>query len=205
MTDPVIPVLAADADPHADASAETPACALCGGAIAAGEQRSVQGRPVCASCAQQLEQELEAERGSARLPFAAAGGLAGALVGAGVWAAVAVFGNLEIGIIAVLVGFLAGQGARLGAGNARGTPYQVAAAATALVGLLAAKYFIFAQFGAQELAESGMDVGPFHPALLQLFPRVLPGMLSPFDLLWVFIALSSAWSPLKPSGARVEG
>lgn len=199
MSEPVIPVLAADPVPTAD-----PTCALCGQTIPGIPRHSVQGRPLCATCAGQLERELEAEKGTARVPLATAGGLAGALVGAGVWAAVAVFGNLQIGFIAVLVGFLAGKGALLGAGSGRGRPYQVAAGTAALVGLVAAKYFIFAHDAAEGLASRGLDVGPFDLVLLRLFPRELPGMLSAFDLLWVFLALTSAWKQLAPSGAQVE-
>src|SRR5690606_32967424 len=107
--------------------------------------------------------------------------------------------SLEIGIIAVLVGYLAGQGAKLGAGPGRGVPFQVASVSAALLGLLAAKYFIFAHFLAADMATYGLSAGPFNKAILEAFPAALPKMVSVFDLLWIFFAVSSAWRPLAPT------
>jgi hypothetical protein len=127
------------------------------------------------------------------------GGAVGALLGAGVWTAISVFTNFEVGYVAVLVGFLAGRGVKLGAGSAAGKGLQVAAAGFALFGLVAAKYFTFAHFFAQSLAEDGVQAGPFHPEILAVFPHALPEMLSLFDLLWVALAMTTAWKgPARP-------
>lgn len=162
------------------------------------------GGSVCARC---LEQRAAQTATAPRFPLALLGGAVGALLGAGVWTAISVFTNFEVGYVAVLVGFLAGRGVKLGAGSvagsvagsAAGKGLQVAAAGFALFGLVAAKYFTFAHFFAQSLAEDGVQAGPFHPEILAVFPHALPEMLSLFDLLWVALAMTTAWKgPARP-------
>lgn len=172
------------------------ACAVCG-FVVEGVAPGASGVAICDGCSGR--QAAASGSGAPRLPLALAGGAVGALVGAGVWAAIAVFTNFEVGYVAVLVGYLAGLGVRLGAGGARGKALQVMAAGLALGGLVVAKYFTFAHFFAQMLAEEGIQAGPFHPEILTVFPRALPEMLSPFDLLWVALAMATAWkAPAKP-------
>lgn len=188
------------------AGTEGISCARCAGNVEREETRTVQKQRVCTRCAEKVLADLAAERDVApRLPFALAGGFVGASVAAAIWTAIAVFARYEVGIVAVLVGFLAGQGVRLGAGKARGRPLQAAAAALATLGLLQAKYFTFAHFAAEALLEEGVGAGPFDPAIVAAFPRALPEMLSGFDLLWVALALSAAWKVPAASGLRVDG
>ncbi|WP_373045373.1 hypothetical protein [Vulgatibacter sp.] len=197
---PVAPSATTDAvaSNHADARL----CSLCSNAVPTHETRTAELRPLCTGCADQLEKDLAAEKNlGSRFPVALAAGIAGALVAAGVWAAIVVFTEYEVGYVAVLVGYLAGMGVKLGAGKARGKSLQITAAALGLFGLVVAKYFIFAHFFAASLAEDGISAGPFDPTILAIFPVALPGMLSPFDLLWVLLALSTAWK--VPAASKV--
>lgn len=66
----------------------------------------------------------------------------GALIGAGVWIAVALLANLEIGWIAWGVGLLAGYGMRLGRSDA-GVKGGIIAASMSLVGIVIAKVVVF--------------------------------------------------------------
>lgn len=172
------------------------ASAMCG-FVVEGASPGASGVTFCERCVARQD----ATEGSAapRLPLALVGGAVGALVGAGVWAALAVFTNFEVGYVAVLVGYLAGLGVKLGAGAARGKALQGMAAGLALMGLVVAKYFTFAHFYAQALVEQhGIEAGPFHPDILATFPLALPDLLSPFDLLWVGLAMTTAWkTPAK--------
>jgi len=189
-----------------DAGVPASSCALCGLSLG-GEAapRKVDGRPACDSCALQIEEELRAERSQPqKLPQAIAGGLVGAMVGAGVWAALAVFANFEFGLVAMAVGVLAGYGAKLAAGKARGLHFQIATAACAVLGLVAGKYFTFAHYVAEAWREKGLSVNPFAPELFGHFVEMLPKLLSPFDALWFFLALSSAWKALAESKVSVQ-
>lgn len=180
-------------------------CALCGSAIPPGTERRVDQHLACEACAEQVAAELQAEQSQPqKLPLVTVGALAGAMVGAAAWAALAIFGNIEFGLVAVAVGFLAGVGAKFAAGKARGQSFQIATAASAAVGLLAGKYFTFAHYMAEAMAARGLEVMIWSPDLIAAFAGALGGMLSPFDALWFFLALSSAWKALAPSAVDVR-
>ncbi len=67
-------------------------------------------------------------------------GLIGGFLGALIWAGISYLINREIGWIAVGVGFLAGFGVRLGAGENEGTTYGLLAVALSVLALIVGKY-----------------------------------------------------------------
>lgn len=182
------------------AGAATGQCVLCGVSVPSGDLGFVNGKETCPACADQVRRELQAERVEGRhLPLAIVGGGLGALVSAAVWAAIAIATEFEIGYIAVLLGFLAGWGVKLGAGRARGVPLQVIAVVWSLLGLFIAKYAIVAGI-------LGRDYGlPYVGAeTFDVFLEVLPEMVSPFDLLWVVLAVGAAWRVPRASAVHVS-
>jgi hypothetical protein len=166
-------------------------CSRCGG-DAAPAANAGDGRPVCARCVGRLAREVVAAASGPRWKGAVALGLVGAVVGAAVWAAIAVIGEVEIGYVAVLVGFLAGLGVRVGAGQP-GRGLQVLAVGLALVGLVLAKLGM--------IAGIAMDAGvsPFAPEVRAFLGEHLGEMLSPFDLLWIALAVGAAWKVPAPA------
>lgn len=78
---------------------------------------------------------------AASLPKGLICGLIGASLGAGIWFAIAYITNYEVGIIACLVGFLAGVGVRFGAQQEKEV-LGIMAAVLAIVGILAGKYML---------------------------------------------------------------
>ena len=147
--------------------------------------------------------EAAEQRTGARFPIALAGGAAGALVGAIIWAVIVVATNYEIGYVAVLVGYLAGHGVKLGAGKGRGQTLQIAAAGMSVFGLVIAKYFILAHFVVSSPDSAELGLGYFSPALFIVFLQNIGSSLSPFDLLWIAFALMTAWRIPAPSKIEV--
>ena len=49
-----------------------------------------------------------------------------------------------------------------------------------------------------------MHIGYFSGRMLQLFPDFLGKMLSPFDLLWVFLAVGAAYRGPAPKRIQVS-
>jgi hypothetical protein len=178
-------------------------CALCQSPMAAGAGTFINGNRVCASCAAQVQAELKAEQQTgARFPLALAGGAAGALVGAIIWAVIVVVTNYEIGYVAVLVGYLAGQGVKLGAARGRGQALQIAAAGMAVFGLVIAKYFILAHLVVSDPGNAELGLSYFSPALFIVFVQNIGSSLSLFDLLWIAFALMTAWR--IPAASKIE-
>lgn len=88
----------------------------------------VNGSTVCAPCRGALAELERPEGGFRRFILATVFGIAGGALGALVWYAVAKLFSLEIGLIAILVGWLVGTGVHRGAQGRGGRRYQVLAA-----------------------------------------------------------------------------
>lgn len=119
-----------------------------------------------------------------------------AIVGAVAWAAVVAVSNYELGILAWAIGGLVGFAvARVG--RCSGMPAQIIAGLAAFCGIALGKYFAFSYFldayYVEEFAEEPAFLwGIFLPDQISLFFETLPEMVSPYDLLWIGLALVTA-------------
>jgi hypothetical protein len=139
---------------------------------------------------------------TARLALGTLGALAGALLGAAVWAGVSSATGFQIGYMAVLVGFLSGYGMRtLGGGRDRADGF--IAGAVALAGCVLGNLLTIAAEVANHLHR------PLLPLILRLFssPRVSLAMLQSdfglMDVLFYGIAAYAGYrTALKAVSAR---
>jgi hypothetical protein len=100
------------------------------------EYWTLDGAVLCERCANELQAERTSGEGAAaRVGKAFAFGIGGMLVGAGVWYAVAKLANLEVGLIAILLGWLVGKGVHLGSEKRGGLGYQVMAVLITYLGI----------------------------------------------------------------------
>lgn len=88
----------------------------------------VNGATVCANCRGLIAEAERPEGGAKRFFLATVLGVMGGAVGAAAWYAVAELFNLQIGLIALLVGWLVGTGVHKGAEGRGGWRYQLLAA-----------------------------------------------------------------------------
>ena len=129
---PVIPlqfdrVGTADADaPGAESPSVT--CSVCQAPVRT-EYYDVNASAVCAPCRVKVEAEAEIPRGIVPMAAASALGFGAAIVGAIIYYAVIAIASLEIGIIAILTGYMVGYAVRKGAGGRGGLRFQVLAVA----------------------------------------------------------------------------
>jgi len=89
-------------------------CAACRKSIA-DEYYDVNGHTVCARCRTVLEASAETPAGMGPLAIAAACGFFAALAGSIIYYVILDFAHLEIGIVAVLIGYMVGYAVRKGA------------------------------------------------------------------------------------------
>jgi hypothetical protein len=113
------------AEPATTVSAGT-ACAACGTALA-DTYHTINDQVLCDACRRRIEAEWTGGSGSSRAGKAFLLGLAGAAVGAGIYYGVLALTGYEIGLIAIVVGYLAGRGVRMGSGGRGGPGYQAMA------------------------------------------------------------------------------
>ncbi|HEY4654858.1 MAG TPA: hypothetical protein VIH22_10105 [Cyclobacteriaceae bacterium] len=131
----------------------------------------------------QFHEQLRLEQ---NMPLALLGGTAAALIGALLWAIITVATNLQVGYMAVGVGFLVGYTVRF-TGKGLETEFGVLGAVLALVGCLLGNLFSMIGFIANDEGLGyfqvflGIDYG--------LVPRVMMESFSPIDILFYGLAI----------------
>ncbi len=121
----------------------------------------VDARPTCEMCRFEIENERSRGSGAGRFARALfAGGLAG-LVGAGLYYAVLALTGYEVGLVAIVVGFLVGFGVRWGSRGRGGRPYQVLAVAITYVAIVSTYVpFLFEEIQKMEATEAADATPP---------------------------------------------
>lgn len=85
------------------------------------------GQPACEACRYKVEAEMAESPGMSGFFKAAMAGLGAALVGAGIYYAVLALSGYEVGLVAILVGFLVGRAVHWGSKGRGGRAYQALA------------------------------------------------------------------------------
>ena len=145
---------------HLDFSAPTttggagPECGSCGRAIE-DQYWSVGTAVICSACRTSLALEqgnaVRLDARGRRFAMALLLGIGGMIAGAAIWYGVAKFLDLEIGLIAILLGWLVGKGVMKGSGERGGRRYQVMAVLLTYLGIgLGYLPFVFAEVAKQE-------------------------------------------------------
>jgi hypothetical protein len=132
------------------------------------------------------------EPSSSLLPAIAAG-LVAAVAGGVVWALIVKISDYEVGFVAWGIGFIAGTAVVLATRGAKGPRLQVIAVVSALVGILLGKYLSFALIVQEDLESIGESIGLTSGDMFTLFRENLDVVFSLFDLLWVGLAVFTAW------------
>jgi hypothetical protein len=110
----------------ADSGLQGVTCVACQRAIL-DKYFDVNAQPVCESCRDQIAQLAETPRGWTVLGRAALFGGVAAILGAILYYAVVAITNLEIGIVAIAIGYMVGYGIRMGTRGRGGRRFQVMA------------------------------------------------------------------------------
>jgi hypothetical protein len=135
-----------------------------------------------------------------------AGGLVGALVGGLAWGLLVILTEYEIGIAAWGIGFVAGFAVVRFAGGAKGTPLQIVAVLSSLLGIVLGKYISYAYFFKQAVADRfNVDISYFDSEIFRAFRENLTDIFGGFDLLWAALAVMTAWRLTRPSELGSEG
>ena len=132
------------------------------------------------------------EPSSSLLPAIAAG-LVAAIVGGVVWGVIVKASDYEIGIAAWGIGFIAGTTVVLATRGAKGPRLQVIAVVCALLGILLGKYLSFALVVQEDAESVGASIGLVSGDMFSLFRDNLDTVFALFDLLWVGLAVFTAW------------
>jgi hypothetical protein len=110
---------------EASATASIQTCAVCGQAIT-GTYFALADKLLCPTCRARIAMPPPGSR-VGRVAKATLMGLGAGLVGAVIWFAIRRIAHLEIGLVAIVVGFFVGKAVRKGSGNRGGRGYQILA------------------------------------------------------------------------------
>ena len=110
----------------ASGAARTLSCGYCARPIA-GEYFDVSGRTTCAECRGTIAALMQVPPGAGPFLTAALFGMGAGIAGAAIYYAVIAVTNFEIGIVAILIGYMVGYTVRKGAGGRGGRRFQILA------------------------------------------------------------------------------
>ena len=145
------------------------------------------------------------ELAPATLALAAAAGLVAAIAGGIAWGLIVKWSEYEIGIVAWGIGFVTGMAVLLAAGGRKGLPLQAIAIVAALIGILVGKYLSFALIVQDAASAEGVELSLFGADMRQLFRDDLGNVFALWDLLWIGLAVVTAWRILQPEQPETEG
>ncbi len=136
------------------------------------------------------------------------GGAVAAVLGGVAWGLVVTRINFEIGYMAWGLGWLAGFSVVLFARGKKGTALQLIAVVASVAGITVGKYIMFAEAMRQVVlerlgAETAARVTVLSATVLKFFVNSLPKLLSPYDALWIVLAVLTAWRIPKSLGIKL--
>jgi len=155
----------------------------------------------------QLVQEVEKEHFStSALLIALAAAAVASIIGGAVWGGIVILTDYEIGFMATGIGLLSGFAVTFFT-EKKGRPLQIIAVLSSLAGILVGKYFTFfsilKDFIATEYGQAAANqVGIFSSDVVTLFFESFGELLSPYDILWIVLAIAAAWSIPRAVGAK---
>ena len=160
---------------------------------------TVNGKLICEACRRRLEASWAGGSGSARVAKALLFGTAGAVAGAGIYYAVLALTGYEIGLIAIVVGYLVGRGVRMGSGGRGGPGYQAMA-------MLLTYVAIVSTYVPMIMNNSGSEAPPIAGAIIaSIAMPFLLGTQNLIGLLILGVAVYQAWAMNKRAGLVFAG
>ncbi len=142
------------------------------------------------------------------LPALFGGGLAAA-VGGSIWGLIVSLTGYVIGYMALGIGLLCGYAVVLFSRGGKGIPLQVVAVLSSVLGIAIGKYATFFYFVKKAVAKQhgeavAANVSFLSEKMIQVFVYNIGSSLSAFDILWVLLAVITAWRIPKAIGPNPQ-
>ncbi|WP_339276158.1 hypothetical protein MKY59_04270 [Paenibacillus sp. FSL W8-0426] len=122
------------------------------------------------------------------------GALIAAILGGALWAVIAAQTEKEIGLIAIVIGAMAGYAVVLFSNKRIATIHKIIAVVFSLVGILLGKYFTATYFTAELFNDTSVMDLVFTGEMISAFAENIQEYFSdPLDALFILLAVVSAW------------
>ena len=173
-------------------------------AVGRGMNRTEASRVIDAAYLEITQKVLKEQCTGGAIQLGALGGLAAAAVGGTAWGLLTIYTGGEFGIVAWALGFVCGYAVVLITGGKKGLPLQITAAVCSILGVAIAKYVYFYDTLVKHIAEVNKDLAEslsvFSMDVLAQFFENIPEIVGGYDILWIVLAVASAWSIPKGMG-----
>lgn len=176
-------------------------CEQCGNSIVEGGEFLLKGkrddpdRTICQLCATVVENEIEADTRDINVLGAVFFGIAAAVISALLWYAVVVITDYQLGIAAIVVGWIVAQAVMYGAGKKRGPVVQLISVVAIIFAMALGQYLIIRHFIIRDL---GYDLPLFMNLKLVFTLLVEYAKEDPILLVfWLIAAIEGIVLPAK--------
>jgi len=137
------------------------------------------------------------------------GAVLAAIISGFIWGWIVAATEYEIGFMALGVGAITGYAVVLFSKGKRGTPLQIIAVLASILGIIIGKYFIFLNILKEEVTkEYGAEVAANIPVIsgdtIDFFFENLELLVSGFDIVWIILAVITAWGIPKGIGIKLS-
>jgi len=137
------------------------------------------------------------------------GGILAAIVGGVIWGLIVIATGYVIGYMAWGIGLICGFAVVLFSKGKKGVPLQVIAVLTSILGITIGKYFTFFHYLKEAVekeygAEAVSNISILSERVIQFFVENIGSMVSGFDILWVILAVITAWRIPKGIGITLQ-
>ena len=151
----------------------------------------------------------EEQASSSSIVPAVVGGLIAAIVGGVTWGLIVIGTGHEIGFMAWGMGWLGGFAVVFFSRGKKGDLLQLIAVLSSLLGILIGKYFIFFHYLKEEIAkqygsEAASQIQIFSEKVMMYFIANIKSFLSGYDVLWVALAVITAWRIPRGLGIKLR-
>lgn len=137
------------------------------------------------------------------------GGGAAAIVGGGIWGAIVIATGYVIGFTAWGIGLLCGFAVVLFSKGRKGVPLQVIAVLSSILGIVIGKYVYFFHALRKMVAKSygteiAANISILSGRTIEFFIDSIGSMVGGFDIIWVLLAIVTAWRIPKGIGIQLK-
>jgi hypothetical protein len=179
-------------------------CELCGNSIVEGGEFILKGkkddpdRKICQACATAAEDAIDAETRDINVLGAVFFGVGAAVISALLWYAVVVITNYQLGIVAIVVGWIVAQAVILGSGRKRGPVVQLISVLAIIFAMALGQYLIIRHF----LIQAGLDLPLFMN--LKLVFTFLVEVIKEDPLVLVFWLIAAIEGIVLPAKKKLD-
>lgn len=137
------------------------------------------------------------------------GGILASVISGVIWGFIVIATGYEVGYVAWGVGLLCGFAVVLFTKGKKGVPLQIIAVISSILGIIIGKYFTFFHYVKEDVIqkygnETASGISMFSGIIIQSFFEGIGEMVGGYDIVWIILAVITAWRIPKGLGIKLQ-